>query len=180
MTFEEFVVARLPALLRYAAVLTGEAPLAQDVVQEVLARAQVRWSRIASAGSPEAYVRRMIVNEYLSWRRSWPTRRVHAAGDDLEQIGNAQGVDADHAQAVVETHDLRDRLARLPRRQRAVIVLRYYEDLGDDEIARILGCAQATVRSHASKALHALRLDPDDDPPPVPLAAARGTERRRS
>jgi sigma-70-like protein len=64
VTFEQFAVARLPSLLRYAVVLTGDRELAQDVVQEVLARAQVRWRRISEADSPEAYVRRMILNEY--------------------------------------------------------------------------------------------------------------------
>jgi DNA-directed RNA polymerase specialized sigma24 family protein len=71
VTFEQFAMARLPSLLRYAVVLTGDRELAQDVVQEVLARAQARWKRISETDVPEAYVRRMVLNEYLSWRRSW-------------------------------------------------------------------------------------------------------------
>ena len=71
MTFDEFVAARLPALLRYAAVLTGDRDLAQDVVQDVLLRAHRRWSSIHRLEVPEQYVRRMILNEFLSWRRRW-------------------------------------------------------------------------------------------------------------
>ncbi|MEU4420690.1 SigE family RNA polymerase sigma factor [Actinoplanes sp. NPDC024001] len=158
MTFEQFAVARLPSLLRYAVVLTGDRDLAQDVVQEVLARTQVKWKRISDADSPEAYVRRMVLNEYLSWRRSWAARHVHAAGERLVEIDDARGGVRDHADGVVEADALWNRLALLGRRQRAVLVLRYYEQLEDDAIADLLGCSPATVRSHASKALKTLRL----------------------
>ena len=158
MTFEEFALARLPSLLRYAVVLTGDRDLAQDVVQEVLARAQVRWGRINKANSPEAYVRRMVLNEYLSWRRSWAARNVHAVGERLIELDDARGGSPDHAQDVVEADELWNRLAMLGRRQRAVLVLRYYEQLADDAIADLLDCSPATVRSHASKALKNLRL----------------------
>ncbi len=155
MTFEQFAVARLPSLLRYAVVLTGDRELAQDVVQEVLARAQVRWGRINAAHSPEAYVRRMVLNEYLSWRRTWAARNVHAVGERLVALNDARDVVEDHAQDVVDADELWNRLATLGRRQRAVLVLRYYEQLEDDAIADLLGCTPATVRSHASKALKA-------------------------
>lgn len=158
MTFEQFASTRLQGLLRYAVVLTGDRELAQDVLQEVLARAQVRWSRIARSDSPDAYVRRMLVNEYLSWRRSWAARNVRSAGERLTELGDARGAQHDHAQQVVDADDLWNQLARLPRMQRAVLVLRYYEQLEDVAIARRLGCAPATVRSHASKALKTLRL----------------------
>lgn len=158
VTFEQFAVARLPSLLRYAVVLTGDRDLAQDVVQEVLARTQVKWKRISDADSPEAYVRRMVLNEYLSWRRSWAARNVHAAGEKLVEIDDARGGVRDHADGVVEADALWHRLALLGRRQRAVLVLRYYEQLEDDAIADLLGCSPATVRSHASKALKTLRL----------------------
>jgi RNA polymerase sigma-70 factor (sigma-E family) len=144
VTFEQFTSTRLPGLLRYAVVLTGDRELAQDVVQEVLARAQVKWRQIDRADSPDAYVRRMVVNEYLSWRRSWAVRNVRAVGERLEPSGDA--------------HDLWARLATLPRKQRAVLVLRYYEQLDDAAIADLLDCAPATVRSNASKALKNLRL----------------------
>jgi RNA polymerase sigma-70 factor (sigma-E family) len=158
VTFEEFAAARLPALLRYAVVLTGDRELAQDVVQEVLARAQLKWGRIAKAGSPEAYVRQMVLNEYLSWRRTWAVRNVRAGGERLADVSDARGGSRDHADRVVDNDELWLRLATLPRKQRAVLVLRFYEELTDDEIGRLLGCAPVTVRSNASKALKTLRL----------------------
>jgi RNA polymerase sigma-70 factor (sigma-E family) len=158
VTFEEFAMARLYSLLRYAVVLTGDPDLAQDVVQEVLARAQVRWRRIGEVESPEAYVRRMVLNEYLSWRRSWAVRHVHAAGERLVDLDDARGGARDHAQGVVDADELWRRLATLGRKQRAVLVLRYYEQMDDETIADLLGCSPATVRSQASKALRTLRL----------------------
>jgi RNA polymerase sigma-70 factor (sigma-E family) len=158
VTFAEFAATRLAGLLRYAVVLTGDRDLAQDVVQEVLARAQVRWSKIARADSPDAYVRQMVLNEYLSWRRKWAVRNVQAVGERLIDLGDRHSASRDHADAVVDTDELWNRLATLPRKQRAVLVLRYYEQLHDDEIAHLLNCAAVTVRSNASKALKALRL----------------------
>jgi RNA polymerase sigma-70 factor (sigma-E family) len=158
VTFEEFAAARLPGLLRYSVVLTGDRELAQDVVQEVLARAQLRWARIARAESPDAYVRQMVLNEYLSWRRRWAVRNIQAVGERLIDLGDRRRTSADPADLVVNTDDLWNRLATLPRKQRAVLVLRYYEQLSDAEIAFLLSCATVTVRSNASKALKALRL----------------------
>jgi RNA polymerase sigma-70 factor (sigma-E family) len=158
VTFEQFAIARLSSLLRYAIVLTGDRDLAQDIVQEVLARAQVRWRRISEADSPEAYVRRMVLNEYLSWRRTWAVRNVHAVGERLIDLDDARGGVRDHAQGVVDADDLWNRLAVLGRKQRAVLVLRYYEQLEDNQIAELVGCSPATVRSHASRALKTLRL----------------------
>ena len=158
MTFEQFVAARLPGLLRYAVVLTGDRELAQDVVQEVLARAHVKWRQVSRSDSPEAYVRRMVLNEYLSWRRSWAARNVQAVGGALADLQDAQDTWRDHAQAVVDADDLWNRLGTLGRKQRAVLVLRYYEQYDDEAIALLLGCSPATVRSNASKALKALRL----------------------
>src|SRR2546430_17725493 len=100
VTFEEFAMARLHSLLRYAVVLTGDHDLAQDVVQEVLARAQVRWRRISGSESPEAYVRRMVLNEYLSWRRTWAVRNVHAVGERLVSLDDARGGAGAPAQGV--------------------------------------------------------------------------------
>jgi RNA polymerase sigma-70 factor (sigma-E family) len=158
VTFEEFAMARLPSLLRYAVVLTGDRDLAQDVVQEVLVRAQAKWRRISGAESPEAYVRRMVLNEYLSWRRTWAFRHVHPVGERLVELDDARGGVGDHAQGVADADELWSRLTALGRKQRAVLVLRYYEQLDDDAIADLLGCAPATVRSQASKALKTLRL----------------------
>ncbi|HWB67326.1 MAG TPA: SigE family RNA polymerase sigma factor [Mycobacteriales bacterium] len=158
MTFAEFAAARLPTLLKYAVVLTGDPDLAQDVVQEVLARAQIKWRRIERAGSPDAYVRQMVLNEYLSWRRRWAVRNIQAVGERLVDLSDRRHPGSDHAQAHADGDELWHRLAALPREQRAVLVLRYYEQLPDSEIAELLNCTPGTVRSNASKALAALRL----------------------
>jgi RNA polymerase sigma-70 factor (sigma-E family) len=153
-TFQEFVTGRLAGLLRAATALTCDPHLAQDVVQEVLIRAQRDWARIGVMASPHAYVRKMIVNEYLSWRRRRANRDLAVSHPLLVQLGGA--VD-DHVAALAERDAMRVRIARLSRRQRAVIVLRYYENLSDSDIAGVLGCSAATVRSHVSHALAALR-----------------------
>jgi RNA polymerase sigma-70 factor (sigma-E family) len=154
MRFEEFAAARLPAMLRFAGVLTGDRELAEDVVQEVLIRVLKRWPQIGNLDHPEAYVRKMVVNEYLSWRRrSWR----------LIPSGAAQDVDnrfsPDHALGHAERDALLAEIGKLPRRQRAVLVLRYYQGLQDCEIAGVLGCAPGTVRGYASRALAALRVE---------------------
>jgi len=154
MTFEEFAAARLGAVVRFAAVLAGERALAEDIVQEVLIRAHARWDQIGCLDRPESYVRKMIVNEYLSWRRrSW--RLVPSA--DLEAGPGSLG--RDHAVDHAERDALLTEVSRLPRRQKAVLVLRYYEALSDAEIAEVLGCAPGTVRGYASRALATLRVD---------------------
>jgi RNA polymerase sigma factor (sigma-70 family) len=145
-------------MLRYAVALTGDRDLAQDIVQDVLARAQVNWKRIERADSPDAYVRQMVLNEYLSWRRRWAVRNIRVAGEQMVDLVDGRNATRDHADRVVDTDEVWARLAALPRKQRAVLVLRYYEQLDDDEIASLLGCAPVTVRSNASKALKNLRL----------------------
>jgi RNA polymerase sigma-70 factor (sigma-E family) len=164
VTFAEFAAARLPSLLRYAVVLTGDQDLAQDVVQEVLARAQVKWSKIAKTDAPDSYVRKMVLNEYLSWRRTWAVRNIRVVGERLTDLGDRRAASRDHADSVVDTDDVWNRLATLPRKQRAVLVLRYYEQLRDEEIAYLLDCAPVTVRSNASKALKTLRLQLERQP----------------
>jgi RNA polymerase sigma-70 factor (sigma-E family) len=149
--YENFVQAQLPRLLRYATMLTGERELAADLVQDVLVKVYRRWSRISDADHPDRYVLRMVTNGYLSWRHSRAARLI-AAGDLPEQA-RPDDFASDHALR----EDMWQRLARLPKRQRAVVVLRYYEQLADAEIADLLGCAQATVRAHAHKALTTLR-----------------------
>jgi len=161
VTFAEFAATRLPGLLRYAVALTGDRDLAQDVVQDVMARAQVKWNKIDGANSPDAYLRQMVLNEYLSWRRRWAVRNIRTAGEAMTNLVDSRSATRDHADAVVDTDELWTRLASLPRKQRAVLVLRYYEQLDDEEIASLLGCAPVTVRSNASKALKTLRLQSD-------------------
>lgn len=149
MEFEEFTAARSPALLRYAALLSGDREEARDIVQEVLARAMLRWRRITSGGEPYAYVRQMVTNEFLSLQRR-RRRFLFVPLDSHDQPAPPPAEPGD---------DLWARLATLPRQQRAVLVLRYYEDLGDDEIADVLGCRPGTVRGYASRALATLRIE---------------------
>ena len=150
MEFEEFAAHRLPAVLRFAAVLTGDRAQAEDVVQEVLIRAYPRWRHIERMDRPEDYVRKMVLNEFLSWRRrSW---RVSPAGRDLEVEPGP-----DHAVGYVEREAIVRELAKLPRRQRAVLVLRFYEGFSETEIAGMLGCRPATVRGYSARALATLR-----------------------
>lgn len=152
---DDVVRAHLPGLLRYATVLTGDGHTAADLVQEVLLRAHVRWTRIGLMDRPDLYLRRMVTNEHLSWRRRWHVRTVRPASDDV--LAAHADPEHDHAQRVVEDDALWRRLADLPPRQRTVLVLRYYEGLADPEIAQVLGTSPATVRSHASRALATLR-----------------------
>jgi len=154
VTFEDFAAARLPAVLKFAAVLTGDRGLAEDVVQEVLIRANARWPMIETLPRPEAYVRKMIVNEYLAWRRrSWRLVLSSTSSDiEVQPAPDPTGSYAEREAMLAE-------LTKLPRRQRAVVVLRYYEGLSDREIADVLGCKPGTVRGHASRALAALRVE---------------------
>lgn len=145
--FEEYVAARRAALLRTAYLLTGQHADAEDLVQVALVKAVPRWARIAD--DPEPYVRRILVNENVSrWRaRRW--REVHT--DTLPERPAAGG---DRDAALV----LRDALAQLAPRQRAVIVLRYFEDLTERETADVLGVRIGTVKSQARDALARLRV----------------------
>ncbi len=153
MTFEEFARARLPAVLAFATVLAGQRATAEDLAQEVLIRAHARWDMIGQLDRPEMYVRKMILNEFLSWRRrSW---RLIPSGHNELTTGSAP----DHATGYAEHEAMLAEIAKLPRRQRAVLVLRYYEDRSDAEIAELLGCAPGSVRGYASRALAALRIE---------------------
>lgn len=152
--FDEFVGARSGALLRTAYLLTREHALAEDLVQTALTKAWFSWSRIE--GSHEAYVRRIMVNTYASWwRRKWngETPSSQLGTDELpEQPAQAP----DHEGAA----DLWTALGHLPRRMRAVVVLRYFEDLTEAETAALLGVSVGTVKSQTAKAFAKLRIDP--------------------
>lgn len=154
--FEDFARERLPGLLRYAAVLAGDRDLAADVVQDVMVRAHSRWKTIGRTDAPEHYVKRMVTNEYLSWRRRWSVRMVVPSSDEVLQARAPRQDDGTAWHG--EREEMWARLAQLPPRQRAVLVLRFYEGLSDQEIAEELDCALGTVRSSASRALAALRL----------------------
>lgn len=158
MDFDGFAARELDGLLRYATVLTGERELARDLVQDVLLKAYRRWSHIAATEYPRAYVRTMVTRAFLSWRRSWATRNVLLTFDGASGRFDEPAV-GDHAHAIAERDAVWQRLATLPRRQRTVLVLRYYERLADAEIAEVLGCSAVTVRGYASRALATLRLN---------------------
>jgi RNA polymerase sigma-70 factor (sigma-E family) len=149
-SFDDWVAARGASLLRFAYVVTGSQHAAEDAVQDALARACERWDRVGRTADPDSYVRRMVVNAHISrWRR---TRREAP----VEVLPGA-GEGADHA-ARVSTADAVWAVCRdLPPRQRAAVVLRFYEDLDYPEIASLLGCSEVTVRSHVHRALAALR-----------------------
>jgi len=147
-TFDEFVAARSRALLRTAYLLTHDHALAEDLLQTALARAWFAWRRID--GNPDPYVRRILVNTYASWwRRKW--NGEHPTDELPERPTDETGT---------EPTDLWQAMERLPRRQRAVVVLRYFEDLTEAQTAELLGCSVGTVKSQCSKALAKLRIDP--------------------
>lgn len=149
--FAEFVLARTPALLRFAYLVTGDAHLAEDLTQEALVRAHRKWSSIVGDNGPEPYVRKIIMRQYLSWRRLGSSTEIPVAAVPDGPARQGDGSD------VVERDALWTMLASLTRMQRAVVVLRYYEDLADEEIAQLLGVRRATVRVHAFHALATLR-----------------------
>lgn len=151
-TFEDFVVARSGSLLRTAYLLTRDDHLAEDLLQTALAKAWRSWGRVEA--HPEAYVRKILVNTYATWwRRRWNA-----------EDPTADPPDDGHEHDVPDTgHDVQLALTRLPKRQRAVIVLRFFEDLSVAETARVLECSTGTVKSQTSKALTKLRVDPSLD-----------------
>lgn len=140
---EEYIRAGLPRLMRLARALTGDEHLAADLVQDALEKLILKWSRIS--GDPDAYVRRIMVNQRVSsWRK---IRREQVA----ERV-------PDRAVPPVEVdHELWDALRALPRAQRAVIALRYLEDLTEVQTANVLGCSVGTVKSHSARAMASLR-----------------------
>ncbi len=149
--FDDFVHGRGRALLRFAYVLSGDAHLAEDLVQEVLARLHRRWDRITAMDNAEAYVRASIVRQFLSWRRRRAYREAIFA-----EVPEPAGLDAPEHQ-VLARDQMWQLLRGLPRSQRAVLVLRFYCDLPDEEIAALLGCGKSTVRSQATRALARMR-----------------------
>jgi len=160
--FDDFVVARGPALLRFAYLLTADRALAEDLVQEALIKAFRRWDTHGRARHPEAYVRRVILNEHIS------KRRRRSSG---ERVGPVPDRGEGDAVAGLAERDLVWRsLRELPSRQRSVLVLRYYEWMPDNEIASLLGCAEGTVRSLAARAFDTMRRDPRLAPQSDPSA----------
>lgn len=150
--FHEFVTARWSALLRTAYLLTGDRGRGEDLVQGALVRAHRHWSKLKREGGAEAYVRKIMVNLNTDW---W--RRLGSREHAVESVPDAQT--AADAFAAFELHDeLWTALRKLPARMRAVLVLRYFEDLSEAETAAILGCSTGTVKSQCSRGLGRLRL----------------------
>ncbi len=151
-SFESFVAARSRHLLHAAHLLTGDRHRAEDLLQTALTRAYLRWDRIDS-DDPEGYVRRAMVNAHTDWWRRKPWREQ--ATEVVPEVAVADAT---------TSYDARDAvlaaLATLSGRQRAVVVLRYYEGLSEAEIAAALGCSTGTVKSAASRAMAKLRTHP--------------------
>jgi RNA polymerase sigma-70 factor (sigma-E family) len=147
--FEEFVVVCSERLLRTAYLLTRDAGLAEDLLQTALTKAWFAWNRLED--QPEPYVRKILVNTYATWwRRKW--RGERPTSDLPDQAGPGVGAET--------SHDLWVALGHLPRRQRAVVVLRFFDDLSAADTAATLGCSVGTVKSQTSRALAKLRIDP--------------------
>jgi RNA polymerase sigma-70 factor (sigma-E family) len=153
--FEAYVETRGAALVRFAVVLTGDDHRAEDIVQDVLAKAYLKWDRIVRAELPDVYIRRMVINASRSWWRR-PTNRETPIARSLDTAGCESAGD-DLSTGIAERDSMWRLITTLSARQRAVLALRYYEDLDDATIASILHCSPATVRVHAMRALTALR-----------------------
>ncbi len=152
--FRDFVAARSAALTRSAWLLTGDEMAAQDLVQVALVKTWARWARLARRDAPEAYVRRVMLSTFLTWnRRRWRGEFPVAAVPDQPEPRDA-AAEADVRRAVSQA------LRTLPGRQRAVVVLRFFDDLTEAQAADILGCSVGTVKSQTSKALSRLRACP--------------------
>jgi RNA polymerase sigma-70 factor (sigma-E family) len=144
-TFTEFVVASWPSLYRTAYLLLGDRDLAEDLVQTALAKTYASWGRVRDIGAARAYARTTLVNTASSWfrKRGWrPTERIETGSYDEDPTAR---------------RDMAATLARLAPRQRAVVVLRFYEDLSIAETAKALHCSEGTVKSQTSDALNKLR-----------------------
>ncbi len=167
--FDGFVAARSTRLLRTAYLLTRDRGLAEDLLQTALSKAWFAWDRIDA--DPEPYVRRILVNTYASWwRRKWNGEQPTETLTETSAAG--------HDDRSAERHDLWDAMGRLPRRQRAVVVLRFFEDLTEAQTAAVLECSVGTVKSQTSKALAKLRIDPALDGAPSTSTSTRGTSSR--
>jgi len=165
--FAEFAAAALPGLLRFAHVLTGDRSAAEDLVQTALGRSLRAW-RLREIDEPHAFVRKVMVNSYATWRRRNRNRETTLA-DPPDSIAE------DMSRRVDERDAIGRALLSLPPRQRAVIVLRYYAELSEQEIAAVMGTSPGTVKSQASRALR--RLAAVLAPPTLTVSTTDGAER---
>jgi RNA polymerase sigma-70 factor (sigma-E family) len=152
--FRDFVEARSPALLRSGWLLTGDWPAAEDLVQTALAAAWPRWDSLRRQDAPEAYVRKIMVNTFLRWRkRRWNGEVATGRLPETAAYGDVFAL-VDARQSLVAALD------RLPARQRAAVVLRYFADQTEAQTAAAMGCSVGAVKSHSAKALARLRDSP--------------------
>lgn len=149
----EFFKARGQALSRTAFLLTGDVRAAEDLVQEAMTRTIARWGKATATGNPEAYIRKVMLNQV---RSRWRFRRRHGAEYATDQMPD-QMSNADMESLSIEKAVLASALRTLAPRQRAVLYLRFYEDLSEAEAAEILGCSVGTVKSQTHDALRRLR-----------------------
>ena len=152
--YVEFVTRHYAALWRTAFLMTGNRHTAEDVVQSALTRAFVHLSRVRRADHPDAYVRRMVVNEAISMRRLRSSGKVEL--EDVDRPWWSTAVEVGPEDAVAAHQDTAAALALLSDRQRAVVVLRYYEGFSEAEIAGVLGIRPGSVNGHARAGLAAL------------------------
>jgi RNA polymerase sigma-70 factor (sigma-E family) len=155
--FRDYVRSRSRALLRTAYLLTGNAADAEDLVQSALAKTYVAWDRIEDRGALDGYVRRAMVNTHISW---WRRRRLDEYPTD--EIPDQAVVDHSVSNEMQET--LRRAIDRLPQRMRAAVMLRYYDDMSEAEVAEVLGVSLGTVKSTVSRAMAKLRIDAELQP----------------
>jgi len=147
--YVDYVTARMPALRRLAFLLAGDEHRADDLVQQTITTLYLKWHRAQAAEHLDAYVRTMLVRTYLNERRlAWA--RVRLVRDTPERASSDDS-------GIEDRHVVRAALARLPRRQRAVLVLRFLDDRPVEEVAEMLGCSSGTVKSHTSRGLASLR-----------------------
>lgn len=151
--FDEFVAGNLDQLLKTAYLITWDAGEAEDLVQECLFKIARRWQRVRGMAQPRAYARRILVNLALDDARGRGRRRSELDGEAAVVEGPAR----DLLVGIETRAELLDALARLTPRQRAVLVLRYFNDLTEAQTAEVLGCSPGTVKSNASRGLARLR-----------------------
>ena len=159
VSFRAFVAARSPALARAAYLLTGDRHLAEDLLQTALLETAMRWRRVSVKGDPEPYVRRVLYTRHISWwRRHRHDAMPHGPGQAVQNGPGEGGPDGDAvADGVARRLTVEQALARLTAKQRAVLVLRYFEDLTEVQAAAVLGCSPGTVKSQTRDALRRLR-----------------------
>jgi RNA polymerase sigma-70 factor (sigma-E family) len=151
--FQDFMLGRWPALVRFAYGLTGDRGHAEDLAQIALAKAYASWGRVRRADDPDAYVRRILINaNHSRFRRSRVEEKPAMVGDGLPEPSVA-----DRTGAIDERSVLVAALMELPPRQRAVVVLRYWDGLTESQAAAVLGCSVGNIKSQASRALAKLR-----------------------